>query len=96
MAKITAVRLLKAGFRLTDCEDGKFWVLERPVSWEADEIAAVCRRFLEDMDIITVTEQLVLQCDEDFKNPCLYVDGYFWELSKSDFSRIAGRLEKMK
>lgn len=94
--RITAGRLLRAGFRLTDCDDGKFWVLEGQTGPEADRIAAVCKRYLEDMDNTAVAEDIVLQCDEDFQNPVFYMDGFLWQLERSVFSGIIARLEKSK
>ena len=94
--RITAGRLLRAGFRRTDCDDGKFWVLEGRAGQEADRVAAVCKRYLEDMDNTTVTEDVVLQCDEDFKNPVFYMDGFLWQLNRGDFSAIITRLAKIK
>lgn len=92
--RITTARLLKAGFVLTDCPDGKFWVIERHTGSDADSIAAICKRFLEDMEDTAVSEDLVLQCDSDFKNPVLYVDGFLWELPRREFAGIVARLTK--
>jgi len=92
--RITAGRLLRAGFRLTDCEDGKFWVLEGRPGREADRIAAVCKRYLEDMDGAAAAEDIALQCDEDFQNPVFYMDGFLWRLERGVFSRIIARLAK--
>jgi len=92
--RITAGRLLRAGFRLTDCDDGKFWVLERQPGPEAERIAAVCRRYLEDMGGAAVAEDIALQCDEDFKDPVLYADGFLWKLDRGSFSGIVARLTK--
>lgn len=94
--QITAGRLLRAGFRLTDCPDGKFWVLEEQQGQEADRIAAVCKRYLEDMDGTTVREDIVLQCDADLKNPAFYMDGFLWQLNRRDFSQIITRLAKTR
>lgn len=92
--QITAGRLLRAGFRLTDCDDGKFWVLAEQPGREADRIAAVCRRYLEDVDSTAVAEDIVLQCDEDFQNPVFYMDGFLWQLERGVFSGIVARLSK--
>ena len=92
--RVTPELLLSAGFLLTDCSDGKFWVLEREAGVEAVRIAAVCRAFLPDMDTEAVLEELVLQCDVDFKDPALYVDGFLWRLSPRDFSGIVSRLAR--
>lgn len=94
MARITAARLLRAGFTLADCEDGKFWVIEKQAGGEADRIAAVCGLFVEDMDSLTVAEDAVLQCDLDYSDPVFYKDGFLWHLSRRDFSWIVKRLAK--
>lgn len=94
--RLTAGQLLRAGFRLTDCEDGRFWVLAEQSGQEADRIAAVCRRYLEDMDGTAVAEDIVLQCGEDLKDPVFYMDGFLWQLARRDFSGIVARLAKSK
>lgn len=94
--RITAGQLLRAGFRLTGCDDGKFWVLEGQPGPEADRVAAVCKRYLEDMDSTVVKEDIVLQCGEDFKNPAFYMDGFLWQLDRGVFSDIVARLAKNK
>ena len=95
MARFSTARLLKAGFLLTDCEDGKFWVLDRPPGDEANRIAAICRKSLTDMDAAEVREEIVLQCDGDFRNPALYMDGYLWYLIPPVFSDILTELSKL-
>ena len=87
-------RLFKAGFVLTDCPDGRFWVMEQGPGDAAERMASVCRIFVKDMDAAAVAEDIVLQCDSDFKNPVLYVDGFLWKLPPGDFSDIVTGLTK--
>ncbi len=94
--QISAGRLLRAGFRLTDCDDGKYWVLECRPGPEADRMAAVCGRFVDDMENTAVKENIVLQCDENFKDPLLYMDGFLWQLDRIHFSGMIARLTKLK
>ncbi len=94
--KISSERLLKAGFLLTQCEDGKFWVIAREAGPEADQLAALCRTVIEDMDGTSVAEDIVLQCDSGFQNPSFYMDGFLWLLEKRDFSSLVSLLIKKK
>lgn len=94
MSRWSSARLMKSGMRLTDCEDGKFWVLERSSGEEACRIAAICREYVPDLESVDVAEDLVLQCDSDFKNPVLYIDGYLWELTPPVFSSILTDLSR--
>lgn len=97
MAKrLTMDKMLKAGFVLEDCPDGRFWVIDREPGEEADRVAAICRLYLEDMDSAKVGEELVLQCDCVFREPALYVDGFMWNLAPRDFSHIVARLAKRR
>lgn len=90
--KISTERLLKAGFQLTECEDGKFWVLAREAGPEADQIAAICKAILDDVDSATVSEDIILQCASSFQDPSFYLDGFLWMLTKVEFSYIVSRL----
>lgn len=92
MAKLTTERMLWAGFTLTDCEDGRFWVLAEKPGPAADRIAAVCQAFLPDLDAASVTEDIVLQCGSDYSDPALYMDGFFWSLPRREFSGMVSRL----
>lgn len=92
MSKLTAERMLRAGFALTDCEDGRFWVLAEEPGPAADRLAAVCAEFLPDMDVQTVAEDIVLQCGSDYSDPALYMDGFLWSIPRREFSGIAARL----
>lgn len=92
--RITTQRLCKAGFVLTDCSDGRFWVMEQGPGDGAERMAAVCRLFVEDMDEGAVAEDIVLQCDSDFKDPVLYRDGFLWKLAPRDFADIVARLTR--
>lgn len=94
--KISTERLLKAGFLLTQCEDGKFWAIAREAGPEADQLAALCRTSIEDMEAGPVAEDIVLQCDADFQNPSFYMDGFLWLLEKRDFARLVSLLIKKK
>ena len=97
MAKrLTMDKMLKAGFVLEDCPDGRFWVIDREPGEEADSVAAICRLYLEDMDSAEVGEELVLQCDCVFREPALYVDGFMWNLAPRDFAHIVARLAKRR
>ena len=97
MAKrLTMDKMLKAGFVLEDCPDGRFWVIDREPGEEANRVAAICRLYLEDMDSAEVGEELVLQCDCIFKEPALYVDGFMWNLDPRDFAHIVARLAKRR
>ncbi len=97
MAKhISTERLVKAGFVLTTCPDGKFWVLEKSPGEEADQIAAFCKKILEDMDSTSVSEDLVLQCGYDFTEPVFYMDGFIWHLPQREFAAIVAYLIKKK
>lgn len=93
MAKhLSTARLLKAGFVLTDCSDGKFWVLEKSPGPEANHLAAVCKWFLDDVDSVDVSETIVLQCGPEFEEPVLYIDGFLWNLPQREFSKIVARI----
>ena len=97
MAKrLTMDKMLKAGFVLEDCPDGRFWVIDKEPGEEANRVAAICRLYLEDMDSAEVGEELVLQCDCVFKEPALYVDGFMWNLDSRDFAHIVARLAKRR
>ena len=88
--------MLKAGFVLTDCEDGKFWVLDCGPGTDADCAAELCRSFLDDLDGGSVKEELVLQCGSDFKGAALYIDGFYWELPAWEFGGLVARLGKKR
>lgn len=92
MAKLTVERMLRAGFVLTDCEDGRFWALAEEPGQAADRIAAVCGEFLPDMDAAAVAEDIVLQCGSDYSDPALYMDGFLWSIPRREFSGIVARL----
>lgn len=92
--RITTVRMLKAGFVLTDFPDGRFWVFEKQPGDEANRIAAICQLYLTDMDSTVVTDEIVLQCASNFKEPVLYMDGFLWNLAPRDFADIVARLIK--
>ena len=92
MARLTVEQMLRAGFTLTDCEDGRFWVLAEEPGKAADRIAAVCGEFLPDMDAAPVAEDIVLQCGSDYSDPALYRDGFFWSIPRREFSGMVARL----
>lgn len=86
--KITNERLLRAGFKQEKCEDGTFWVMEKESGEGADRLLRICGRALINFDMETVEELILLQCDSDFSDPALYIDGFLWNLTKRDFTDI--------
>ena len=93
---ISAERMVKAGFVLTACSDGKFWVLEKTAGEEADRIAALCKKVLRDLDKTSVADVLVLQCDQKFSSPALYMDGLFLDMTQREFFQITDHLIRGK
>ena len=94
--KLNTERMLRAGFQLEQYEDGKFWVLSREAGGEADRIAEVCRRVIEDMEPGSVKEDIVLQCGSDYQDPSFYMDGFLWPLERRDFAWLAAWLAKRR
>ena len=92
--KVSTEKLTRAGFQLESCEDGHFWVYEREAGEDADRLLHICRKALENFDEETVQDIILVQCDADFANPTLYLDGYTWELSMRDLSDIVSLLWK--
>ena len=92
MTKIEVLR--KARFSLETFEDGKFWVYERKPGEASEKSLAVCRRYIEGFEEVTVHETFVLQCDSHFGDPVLYIDGFLWQLSPRDFLDVVRGLGK--
>ncbi|MDE7242949.1 MAG: hypothetical protein K2O18_03090 [Oscillospiraceae bacterium] len=96
MRFISAERMVKSGFTLTTCSDGKFWVLEKNAGEEADRIAALCKKVLREMDSTSVKDIIVLQCDQGFRSPALYMDGIFLDMTQREFIQITDHLIRGK
>ncbi len=93
-SKVTRERLTKAGFKLEKCDDGTFWVIEKEPGEEAARLLRVCGRALANFDTEAVDELILIQCDCDFSDPTLYIDGFLWKLTKRDFADIVSLLLK--
>lgn len=86
--KVTNERLLRAGFKPEKFEDGTFWVIEKEAGEAADRLLRICGRALINFDAEAVKEIILLQCNGDFSDPALYIDGFLWNLTKRDFVDI--------
>ena len=92
--KVTKEKLTKAGFQLEQCEDGSFWFIEQEAGKEADRIFRICEKALLNFDADPVRELILIQCDVDFSDPTLYIDGFLWKLTKRDLADIVRLLLK--
>ncbi len=92
--KVTNERLLRAGFKLEECEDGTFWVMEREAGEEADRLLRICGRALINFDTEAVEDLILIQCGGDLSDPTLYIDGFLWNLTKRDFVDVVFLLLK--
>ena len=90
---ITIDKLQRAGFSLEKCEDGKFWVYKRIPGETSARLLATCRLCISDFEEYSFSDAFIPQCDFDFKNPVLYLDGFLWRLSPRDFASLVQRLK---
>lgn len=87
--------LLKAGFELRKCHDGMFWVIEKRPGADADDFAQLCGASISDYTGDGIVDDVViLQCDENFKNPVFYLDCNVWDLSIEEFGRLVAVLNR--
>ena len=91
-SKVTREKLMRAGFQLEKCEDGTFWVIEKEAGEEASRLLRICGRALANFDAETVEDLILIQCDFDFSDPTLYIDGFLWKLTKRDLADIVSLL----
>jgi len=94
LAHLCKEKLLRAGFSLETYEDGSFWVYERGPGSGSERLLAACRYCIPSFDEYTFSEMFILQCDFDFRNPILYLDGFIWHLSQRDFADVVRQLSR--
>lgn len=92
MGRLDESKLRKAGFALEKCEDGIFWVLEKPPGPDSQRLLATCRLCITSFEETAFRENFVLQCDFDCSDPTLFLDGFVWHLSPRDFASVVRRL----
>ncbi len=95
-SKVTTKKLEKAGFKLENCEDGRFWVIEAEAGAEAERIYRACQRSIIDFDEEDVHDLILVQCDSGLADPTLYIDGFMWKLTKRDFADIVFLLSRRR
>lgn len=92
MPRMSIEKLQRAGFSLENFEDGRFWVYEREAGVDSARLLAICRCCVTNFEEYSLRDIFILQCDVDFKNPVLYLDGSLWQLSPRDFAGVVRRV----